>query len=34
MIVLHPDGAILLHKHFEAGNGINVAIILFFDIKL
>jgi len=34
MIVLHPDGSILLHKHFEAENGINLAIILFSDIKL
>ncbi|QCD88520.1 phospholipase A-2-activating protein [Vigna unguiculata] len=27
MIVLHPDGAILLHKHFEAGNDILVEVI-------
>jgi len=34
MLVLHPDGAILLQKHFEAENGINIAIFLFSDIKL
>ncbi|XP_014494200.1 phospholipase A-2-activating protein [Vigna radiata var. radiata] len=27
MIVLHPDGAILLHKHFEAENDIIVEVI-------
>jgi hypothetical protein len=34
MVVLHPDGAIALHKHFESEKGIIISTILLCDIIL
>ncbi|RRT79812.1 hypothetical protein B296_00024808 [Ensete ventricosum] len=34
MIVLHPDGASLLHKHMESGNGTCSTCVLVTDILM